>query len=182
FCDRCVDKEDWFFALQKSSKLLSNSPGPQPQIVKDKSEFDQHAMSRLLKTIYSNDDRIRTQWLNAILGRIFLSIYKTNRVKEYFIHKLKRKVKKVKKPNFLSDIQIKSVEMGDRLPYITNPKLNELSSNGDLSVDLNLNYEGGFRVEIETEAMISVTRLKTIKLSFILAVVLKGLQGRLLLK
>ncbi|CAJ0761955.1 9658_t:CDS:2, partial [Entrophospora sp. SA101] len=182
FCDRCVDKEDWFFALQKSSKLHSNSPGPQPQIVKDKAEFDQHAMTNLLKTINSNDDHIKTQWLNATLGRIFLSIYKTNTIKEYFIHKLKKKIKRVKKPNFLSDIQIKSVEVGDGIPYITNPKLNGLSDNGDLSVDLNLDYNGGFRVEIETEAMISVTRLRTIKLSFVLAVVLKGLQGRLLLK
>ncbi|CAG8601123.1 3302_t:CDS:2, partial [Diversispora eburnea] len=182
FCDIGVDKEDWYFSLQRSSKLESNSPGRQPQVVKDKTQFDQLSMDHLLKTINSNEEHIQTQWINVIFGRIFLSIYKTQVVKEYFIKKLKKKIKKVKKPNFLSDIQIKSVEVGDGIPFITNPKLIELTSEGELKVELNIDYSGGFRVEIETEALITVTRLKTIKVPLVLAVVLRGLQGRMLLR
>ncbi|KAF0354550.1 endoplasmic reticulum protein [Gigaspora margarita] len=179
YCSIGVDKEDWFFALQRSSKLESNSPGPQPQVVRDKAQFDQSALNHL-KTLSSNDDK--TEWLNVILGRIFLSVYKTQVVKEYFIKKLIKKVKKVKKPNFLSDIHIKSVNVGDGTPYITNPKLIELKQNGELSVELNVDYSGGFRAEIETEAMITVTRLRTIKVPLVLAVVLRGLAGKLLLR
>ncbi|CAG8716346.1 3898_t:CDS:2 [Dentiscutata erythropus] len=179
-CSIGVDKEDWFFALQRSSRLESNSPGPQPQVVRDKTQFDQSSLDNLLKTLQSNDDK--TQWLNVILGRIFLSVYKTEVVKEHFIKKLKKKVKKVKKPTFLSDIHIKSVDVGDGIPYITNPKLIDLAQNGDLSVELNVNYNGGFRAEIETEAIITVTRLKTIKVPLVLAVVLRGLTGKLLLR
>ncbi|CAG8642868.1 6707_t:CDS:2 [Acaulospora morrowiae] len=182
FCSVGVDKEDWYFALQKSSKLEFHSPGPQPQVVKDKAQFDQYTMNHLLKTLYSSDDHIQTQWLNVILGRIFLSVYKTQVVKDYFIRKLVKKVKKVKKPNFLSDILIKSVEVGDGVPYITNPRLVDLNANGELNVELNLDYSGGFRVEIETEATISVTRLKPIKFPLVLAVVLRGLQGKMLLR
>ncbi|PKC15254.1 hypothetical protein RhiirA5_487294, partial [Rhizophagus irregularis] len=182
FCDTGVEKEDWFFALQRSSKLESNDNSTDKQINKDKSLFDSFAMNHLLKTLYSNDDHIQTQWLNAILGRIFLSVYKTQAVKNYFIRKLVRKIKKVKKPGFLSDIQIKSVDVGDGIPYITNPELVKLLPDGDLDVDVNLNYTGGFRVEIETEAIISVTGLKTIKVPLVLAVVLRGLQGKMLLR
>nr|CAG8495063.1 5748_t:CDS:2 [Entrophospora candida] len=182
FCNVAVEKEDWYFVLQKSSKLESNSPGPQPQVVRDKAQFDQFSMNHLLKTLYSNDEHIETQWLNAILGRVFLSVYKTQAVKDHFVRKLIRKVKKIKKPSFLSDIQIKSVEVGDGVPYLTNPRLAKLDINGGLSVDVDLDYNGGFRVEIETEAIIAVTKLKTIKLPVVLAVVLRGLQGRLLLR
>ncbi|CAG8531726.1 10563_t:CDS:2 [Ambispora leptoticha] len=182
FCDVAVDKEDWYFALQKSSKLKSNSPGPQPQVVRDKAQFDQAAMSDLLKTIHSDDEHYKTQWLNAILGRIFLGIYKTQTIQDYFVKKLVKKIKKVKKPSFLGDIHIKSVHVGSGVPLITNPKLGELAPNGDLSVDINLDYTGGFRVEIETEATVSFSRFKTIKVPLVLAVVLRRLQGKLLLR
>ncbi|GES87074.1 putative integral membrane protein conserved region-domain-containing protein [Rhizophagus clarus] len=181
FCDTGVEKEDWYFALQRSSKLESNDNSTDKQINKDKSLFDSFAMNYLLKTLYSNDDHLQTQWLNAILGRIFLSVYKTQAIKDYFIRKLVRKIKKVRKPGFLSDIQIKSVDVGDGIPYITNPELVKLSPGGDLDVDISLNYTGGFRVEIETEAIISVG-VKTIKVPLVLAVVLRGLQGKMLLR
>ncbi|CAI2186525.1 3839_t:CDS:2, partial [Funneliformis geosporum] len=195
FCDVGVEKEDWYFALQRSSKLESNASAVinnisqqnvnnnsnGQQINRDKSLFDSFAMNHLLKTLYSNEDHKQTQWLNAIFGRIFLSVYKTQAIKDYFIRKLIRKIKKVKKPGFLSDIQIRSVDVGDGIPYITNPRLVDLSHNGELNVDINLNYTGGFRVEIETEAII-VTRLKTIKVPLVLAVVLRGLQGKMLLR
>ncbi|CAG8535520.1 7234_t:CDS:2 [Funneliformis mosseae] len=195
FCDVGVEKEDWYFALQRSSKLESNASvlinnisqqnvnnnSNGKQINRDKSLFDPFAMNHLLKTLYSNEDHKQSQWLNAIFGRIFLSVYKTQAIKDYFIRKLIRKIKKVKKPGFLSDIQIRSVDVGDGIPYITNPRLVDLSQNGELNVDINLNYTGGFRVEIETEAIIE-TRLKTIKVPLVLAVVLRGLQGKMLLR
>ncbi|RIA98686.1 putative integral membrane protein conserved region-domain-containing protein, partial [Glomus cerebriforme] len=179
FCDTGVEKEDWYFSLQRSSKLESNENSTGQQVNKDKSLFDSFAMNHLLKTLYSNDDHIQTQWLNAILGRMFLSVYKTQAIKDYFIRKLVKKIKKVKKPGFLSDIQIKSVDVGDGIPYITNPELIKLLPDGELNVDINLNYTGGFRVEIETEAIIPVTRLKV---PLVLAVVLRGLQGKMLLR
>ncbi|CAG8832273.1 5806_t:CDS:2, partial [Racocetra persica] len=153
YCGIGVDKEDWYFALQRSSKLESNSPGPQPQVVRDKTQFDHIALNNLSKILSSNDDNINTQWLNVILGRIFLSVYKTQ-----------------------------SVDIGNGIPYVTNPKLVELAQNGELSVELNIDYNGGFRAEIETEAIIPVTRLKTIKVPLVLAVVLRGLIGKLLLR
>ncbi|CAG8531280.1 4195_t:CDS:2 [Cetraspora pellucida] len=182
YCNIGVDKEDWYFALRRSSKLESNLPGPQPQVVRDKTQFDHIALNNLSKMLYSNDDNINTQWLNVILGRIFLSVYKTQVVKEYFIKKLVKKVKKVKKPNFLSDIHIKSVDIGNGIPYVTNPKLVELAQNGEVKIEANIDYNGGFRAEIETEAIITVTRLKTIKVPLVLAVVLRGLIGKMLLR
>ncbi|KAJ9061657.1 hypothetical protein DSO57_1018510 [Entomophthora muscae] len=177
YLDSPVEKESWFIALL-------NAANPRPENRQfDPLSFDRSAIEGLIKTINSNDDHHQTQWLNALIGRIFLGVYKTQAAKDYFINKIATKTTKVKKPGFLGEIHVRDLRIGNSIPYITNPKLLNLSKDGELTAEMDLEYTGGFKAEIETEATLSVTsRLKPLKVNMVLAVVLKSFTGKILLR
>lgn len=177
YLDSPVEKESWFIALLNASRHHQEPRHPDPLA------FDRSAIEGLINTINSNDDHQQTKWLNALIGRIFLGIYKTQAVKDFFINKIATKTTKVKKPGFLGEIHVRDLRVGNSIPYITNPKLLGLSKEGELTAEMDLEYSGGFKAEIETEASISVTsRLKPLKVNMVLAVVLKSLSGKILLR
>ncbi|KAK9768450.1 hypothetical protein K7432_000926 [Basidiobolus ranarum] len=176
-----VEKEDWYLGLLKASRIKKNPS--EPGIERNTTDFDHAAIYQLIRTVHSDEHHLQTQWLNAFLGRIFLSIYKTQSIKDYFIRKIVLKSSKVKKPSFLGDIAVRDLHVGDSMPTITNPKLLDLQPNGEMTAEFCINYVGGFSVEVETEAIISVTaRLKPLKVNLVLAVTLKNLSGRMHLK
>ncbi|KAK3827624.1 MAG: putative integral membrane protein conserved region-domain-containing protein, partial [Benniella sp.] len=171
----CVDKEDLYFTLLRCSRIKLNNPRPF-----DSTMFDKSAMNTLIRTIHSDEHQFQAAWLNALLGRMFLGIYKTPQVKDSVFQKLVEKLSRVKLPNILNDIRMKSVQLGDGVPMFTRPKLLSLKPNGDLTMDMNLLYQGGFRVEVEAEAVVTVTKgIRRIKVPLVLVVTLVRLEGRL---
>lgn len=183
-CNRCIDKEDWFFAFIRGSKLpLSNQP-QQTQHV-DKTRFDQTAMNHLITMVYSDEHQFQTQWLNAILGRIFFGVYRTDDVKEALYKKVMSKLDKInsKRPPFLGEITVRSVDPGHALPRFTQPKLLGLSPTGELSAEAHLQYDGGFRIEIETELKWKYSDLlRPLTMDIVLGITLKEIQGKFLMK
>ncbi|KAI9291712.1 hypothetical protein K502DRAFT_281109, partial [Neoconidiobolus thromboides FSU 785] len=177
YLDSSVEKESWFICLLKASKLNKNIKERETLYV------DKTAINSLINTLDSSSVHLQTKWLNALLGRVFLGIYKTDKVKEYFINKIKTKTTKVKKPGFLGEILVRDLKVGDSIPYITNPKLINLNKEGELSIEMDLQYNGGFLAEIETIANIQVTsKLKAILIKLLLTVKLKHLSGKILLR
>ncbi|ORZ08022.1 putative integral membrane protein conserved region-domain-containing protein [Lobosporangium transversale] len=176
-----VDKEDLYFTLLRCSKLKLHSQSCLREIPKrDSTLFDKSAMNTLIRTIHSNEHQFQAAWLNAVLGRIFLGVYKTPQVKDMVFQKLVDKLTRVRLPNFLNDIRMKSVHLGDGVPMITRPKLLTLKPNGDLIMDMSLLYQGGFRAEVEAEAIVTVTKkIQPIKVSLVLAITLIRLEGRM---
>lgn len=137
-------------------------------------------MNTLIRTIHSNEHQFQAAWLNALLGRMFLGIYKTPQIKEMVLQKLVEKLTRVRLPNFLNDMRMKSVHLGDGVPLITRPKLLTLKPNGDMIMDMNLLYQGGFRAEVEAEAVVTVTKkIQPIKVSLVLMMALLRLEGRM---
>lgn len=65
------DKEDWYQSLLSAHKL----PDP-AQIAKDGSLFDPNDMGNLVDAIDDQPDPIPTRWLNAMVGRLFFSVYR----------------------------------------------------------------------------------------------------------
>lgn len=65
------DKEDWYHSLVQSSRLTEPS-----DLSKDASLFDSDDMARLVEAIDDQPDPIPTRWLNAMLGRLFFSVYR----------------------------------------------------------------------------------------------------------
>ncbi|CAO3691976.1 unnamed protein product [Umbelopsis ramanniana] len=183
FCDRPIDKEDWYFAFLDASSTMPEDPTlPNIEYV-DNTRFDQIALNQLIKTLQEDSSHRHAQWLNAILGRIFLSIYKTERINELIYHKVSKKARKVKRPGFIGEISVQNVKPGNSLPYITRPKLLSMSQTGELQAQANIHYAGSFRLEIATDITWSYSSMmKPIKVHVVLSVMLKKLTGKVLVK
>jgi hypothetical protein len=178
-CGRCIDKEDWYFALLNASKW---TPTEHPQ---NSTRFDQHAMNHLLSTVHSNASHFETQWLNALLGRLFLGIYKKESTRAFFFNKILSKINKLnaRRPPFLDEITVRSVDGGHGAPYITEPRLLHLSPLGEYTAEFELYYEGHFRVEVETVLRWKYSdRLPALRIDLVLAITVQSIQGKMMMK
>ncbi|KAF9155455.1 hypothetical protein BG015_009831 [Linnemannia schmuckeri] len=168
-----------YLALLYASKL--RKPGTK-QKIKDKAQFDPEAIQNHIRIIHSDKHHEHTRWFNSFLGRIFLGVYKTKKIEEIFIQKITRKTLKLKRPSFLGEIKVRSFQVGHSIPYITRTKLHELAPNGELSSEFHLSYRGGVRVEIEVDVGLGLTTLKPVKMTIVLAVLVKSISGMMTLK
>ncbi|KAF9970909.1 hypothetical protein BGZ73_006247 [Actinomortierella ambigua] len=176
----CVDKEDLYFTLIRCSKLKLHSTSIVREIPqRDSTMYDRSAMDTLIRTIHSNEHQFQAAWLNALIGRLYLGVYKTPQVKEIVLEKLTDKLSRVRMPAFITDLRMRSVHLGDGVPYITRPKLLTLKPNGDMIMDMNLLYQGGFQAEMKAEAVVTMRGVPAIKVSLVLTVKLLRLEGRL---
>ncbi|KAI8095973.1 putative integral membrane protein conserved region-domain-containing protein [Thamnidium elegans] len=188
-CSRCVDKEDWYIAFKRASKLHHHGEPPSSKdlqsCMENSTHFDQDAMNHLISTIHSDPGQFELQWLNALLGRIFLGIYKTETTKSFFYNKILSKIAKLnaRRPPFLEEITVRSVDGGHGPPYITQPRLIHLSPQGEYTGDCHLFYDGHFRVELETVLKCKYSdRLPPIRIDLVLAITLKSIEGKLMFK
>nr|CRX79013.1 hypothetical protein ls5930a1_00066 [Leucosporidium scottii] len=175
------DKEDWYHSLVQASKL-GNAINT-ATLDKDRSLFDPEDMATLVDGIDAQPDSIPMRWFNALLGRIFLAVYRTSTLEEYITSRIVRKLKRVKTPSILSEIQVREVNVGTAVPFFSKPMLKELTAEGDASMETHVSYVGDLRITIETVATINLgSRFKPYSVRLVLAVVLKEIEGNLLLK
>ncbi|KAF9951740.1 hypothetical protein BGZ65_005771, partial [Modicella reniformis] len=167
-----------FLALLHASKL--RKPGKRQ--VQDKAQFDREAIQNHIRILHSDKHHEHTRWFNSFLGRIFLGVYKTKKIQEIFIAKIKRKTLKLKRPSFLGEIKVRSFNIGHSIPYITRTKLHDLATNGELSAEFHMDYRGGIRVEIEVDVGLKLMTAKPVKVTVVLAVLVKALSGMMTLK
>ncbi|KAG0743277.1 hypothetical protein G6F23_006145 [Rhizopus arrhizus] len=172
-CERAVDKEDWYFGLIAAATVNDLEPVE----MMDSTQFDPVDMQLLISTIQQDADYRQVQWLNAIVGRFFLSMYKTKLIHEYVQDKVSKKIKKANLPGLLGEVHIQSVDIGHSIPFITQPKLLSLTPEGDLLAEAFVDYSGLFRVVIQTDCSYSLIRVP-----LILSVMLKQLHGKFLFK
>ncbi|KAF1803245.1 putative integral membrane protein conserved region-domain-containing protein [Mucor lusitanicus] len=180
-CARPVDKEDWYFGLLAATQMMADSSSHVEMM--DMTHFDPSAMQTLISTVQQDAAYREVQWLNAILGRLFLGLYKTDEMRRYLQDKISKKAKKIKRPGFLGDIVVQSVDIGDSIPYVTQPKLLSLTPEGDLEAEATIHYAGGLRVVIQTDFTWTYSSLmKPIRVPLVLSVMLKKMSGKFLVK
>lgn len=177
FSENCSEKEDFYFALLQNQEVkpqgLDNPPRPQLYQVK-------HVIG-LVQKLHSSEEHLQTRWINALVGRAFLALYKTKEVEDFVRKKISKKIARVKKPAFLSSIILQKIDMGESAPFITNPRLKDLTIDGECCVEADVKYTGHFRLETATTARIELgTRFKAREVNLVLAVVVKSLEGHLL--
>ncbi|GAA5817382.1 hypothetical protein MFLAVUS_010927 [Mucor flavus] len=183
-CARNTDKEDWYFGLLEAQYVLLDTKTEKVQFVMmDNTHFDQSAMEELIRQVQSSPSQRETAWANAVLGRLFLGMYKTDRLKLFVENKIRKKIDKTKRPTFLDEIKVRKVDVGSSVPYITDPKLLSLSPDGEVVVEAKVEYNGGLTIEIETAFNWSYSSLmKPIRMHLVLSVNLKKLSGRMMFK
>ena len=179
FCENCSAKEDFYFALLQNQERL---PGmsvfpPRPQ------QFELKDIISLVQKLHSSEEHLQTRWINAFIGRIFLAMYKTQAIEDCIRLKITKKIARVQKPAFLSGILLQKVDMGHSAPYITNPRLKDLNVDGECCAEADLRYSGKVRIEVAATARIELgTRFRPREVHLVLAVVLKKLEGHVLLR
>ncbi|KAL1959617.1 hypothetical protein VTO42DRAFT_1652 [Malbranchea cinnamomea] len=179
FSDNLSEKEDFYFAILRNLEKIPDSPDtpPEPEL------FHVDHMVNLVRRLHSSEEHLQTRWINALIGRLFLALYKTEQLEELIWKKISKKISRVKKPSFLTQIALQRVDAGDGAPFITNPRLKDLTIDGDCCVETDIDYSGNFRLQIAATARIDLgSRFKPREVDLVLAVVLKKLKGRLLIR
>jgi hypothetical protein len=196
FSDNCSEKEDFYFALIRASKRsatwnpkantgykFSETPVFDPFIMAQPLHYKTSEIMELIQTLHSTDANLQTRWLNALLGRLFLAVKDTHPFENFFRNKIVNKLARVKRPTFLSDIEVKKIYCGHAIPYFTNPKLRELTPEGLMVLEANVSYTGSFSIEIATKAILNLgARFKSRDVSLNLSVAVQHIEGKLIFK
>jgi hypothetical protein len=179
FSDDCSKKEDFYFALLQNQEKVVGSveTPPKPQ------QFDVENIVTLVKRLHSSEQQLQTRWVNALMGRLFLALYKTSFLEEHFRRKITKKISRVPKPTFITKLELQSIDLGEAAPFITNPRLKDLTVDGDCCVEADVKYAGNVRVVIAATARIDLgQRFKAREVDLVLAVVIRKLEGHALLR
>lgn len=179
FSENCSEKEDFYFALLQNQEVKAGDVDgpPRPQ------QFETKDVITLVQQLHSSEEQLQTRWVNALVGRLFLALYKTPEIEDLIRKKITKKIARVKKPAFLSGIVLRKIDMGESAPYITNPRLKDLTIDGDCCVEVDVKYRGNFRLEVATTARIDLgARFRVREVDLVLAAVVKQLEGHVLVK
>jgi hypothetical protein len=181
FSDNCSEKEDFFHAMLQAQEHHQDQAARNPPPVPLK--FETPDLVKLVQQLHASEENLHTRWINALIGRVFLALYKTPEIKNFIATKITKKIARVPKPALISSVQLRKIDMGTLPPFITNPKLKELTVDGDLIVEADVSYKGNFKLEIEAIARIDLgQRFKVREVTLVLASILKRLDGHILLR
>ena len=179
FSENCSEKEDFYHAILQSLEHSTDTHESLPRPLK----FDTPDLVRLVQQLHASEENLHTRWINALIGRIFLAMYKTPEIEKYLWTKVTKKIARVPKPALISAIKVQRIDMGNLPPFITNPKLKELTVDGDLTVEADLSYKGNLCLEISAIARIELgSRFKAREVTLVLASILKSLEGHILVR
>ncbi|XP_044721886.1 uncharacterized protein HRG_04801 [Hirsutella rhossiliensis] len=179
FSENCSAKEDFYFALLKNQEQTFgfDASAPKPK------QFDVKNIISLVQRLHSSEDHVHSRWLNAVLGRLFLAVYKTRDLENFIRDKITNKISRVKRPSFLTNITIQGIDTGEAAPCFTNLKLKDLTVEGECVVEADVRYTGNFRIQVGATVKIDLgARFKAREVNLVLAVLLKRVEGHVLFK
>lgn len=179
FSENCSDKEDFYFALLRNQEARPDAKDNPPIPV----QYEMKDIITLVQRLHSSEEHLQTRWINAVIGRVFLALYKTPEVENFVRAKITKKISRVKTPSFLSKISLRHIDMGEAAPVVTNPRLKDLTADGELIVEADVRYMGNFRIEVAATARIELgPRIKAREVNLLLAVVLKRVDGHAMVR
>ncbi|CAK7270604.1 hypothetical protein SEPCBS119000_004173 [Sporothrix epigloea] len=170
YCENCSEKEDFYFSL-----IRSQENAPQPH------EIDVRHLTALMERLHSSEEAADMRWLNALIGRLFLGVYKTSNVLQFVESKIVTKLSRMPRPSFMKNIVVQRVDIGETTPQITSPRLKSLTAEGECVVEADVRYTGRFEIDLAATLRVS-TPIGQQEVKTSLAVVLTQLEGHMLFK
>ncbi|KAI3397313.1 hypothetical protein diail_10970 [Diaporthe ilicicola] len=179
FSENCSAKEDFYFALLRNQEQAF----PGGERAAPPLSFDVKNVISLVQKLHSSEEHLQSRWLNAMIGRLFLGLYKTADIEAFIREKLTKKISRVKRPAFLSSIEIRKIDTGESAPFFTNLRHRDLTVEGECCMEADVKYTGNFRIEVAAIARLDLgTRLKAREVNLVLSVALRKMEGHLLFK
>ncbi|WPH01759.1 putative ph domain-containing protein [Acrodontium crateriforme] len=172
FSATCSEKEDFYHALLYTRTY---PPVPRPLAAED--------LIKLQSTLHSSSLSSETRAVNALVGRVFLALYRTSFLEQLIRSKIEKKISRVQKPGFIAALDVESIDLGSAAPVISNLRLRDLNISGDLTLAFDMRYNGGVKVVISALAKLDLgTRFKARTVDLVLATSLQRLQGHMLIR
>ena len=172
FSSTCSEKEDFYHSLLYTRE---RPPIPEP--------LEPNDAIKLQSILHSTSLTPETRALNALAGRIFLGLYHTDRAKQFIQSKVEKKISRVQKPAFIDSLAVRSIDLGDSAPVLSNLRLKDLHISGDMTIACDVKYTGGLKLTFEALAKFDLgTRFKTRTVDLVLATSLQRLQGHMLVR
>ncbi|CAK7263692.1 hypothetical protein SEPCBS57363_000699 [Sporothrix epigloea] len=170
YCENCSEKEDFYFSL-----IRSQENAPQPR------EIDVRHLTALMERLHASEEAADMRWFNALLGRLFLGVYKTSDVLKFVESKVITKLSRMPRPSFMANIVVQRVDIGETTPQITSPRLKSLTAEGECVIEADVRYTGRFEIDLAATLRVS-TPIGQQEVKTSLAVVLTQLEGHMLFK
>ena len=136
-----------------------NSDGTLPQLIP---ELNQRSSDMKEEKKLSEDGNDIPQILaqhvgfNALVGRIGMGLSTHHILRDTLIKKIRRKLARIKKPDFLDDINVEEMLFGDMTPIFKNAKLLAISEQGDVIIETEMQYNpnSGFTMTLSTSLIL----------------------------
>ena len=171
--DELVQRHDYFSHLKQ---LIANRgtglvEAELKVLPNDRSYFNEDYFARLDAS---------SQWFNALMGRIFYNIFQSEWLQDYFMKKLSRKTSKLKRPSYMGDVVVTDITVGDGFPLFSQFKLHELSKDGELWFSMFTDYDGHFKITVNTNFKFDY--LRGLSFDVILSCTIQHVSGRMLVR
>ncbi|KAI8824307.1 uncharacterized protein EV422DRAFT_519678 [Fimicolochytrium jonesii] len=186
------DKEDWHIMLRRARTLPSRADeGACSVFFNDTAPVTAYrvAMEKLVNTVNKTPQDAATAWFNALVGRIFVGIHSHPALKEWLLEKFIRRSMHIRREeddqaSILGDIDVRDISVGNSLPVLSNPKLLDMTVDGDMTIEVDVEYTGKARLEVATLATISINSLdlKPLQVPLVVGVQIDRFAARLLIK
>lgn len=166
-----IEKEAFYHAL-----LASRSYPPEPR------PLDVEALIKLQSTLHASSMTSEARALNAIIGRMFLAIHRTDAMNDFVRFKIEKKLARIQKPTFIPSLRIQSLNLGDAGPVFSNLKMRDLNISGDMTISADMKYNGGLSITFLAVARLDLgPRFKARTVDLVLKTTIKRISGSMLL-
>ncbi|KXT10666.1 hypothetical protein AC579_6344 [Pseudocercospora musae] len=167
-----IEKEDFYHALLSTR---AHPPKPRP--------LNAEALIKLQSALHSSSLTAETRALDAIIGRVFLSLHNTDVLRNFVRGKIEKKLARIQKPTFIPSLRVRSIDLGDAGPVFTNLKLRDLNISGEMTVEANMKYNGGLSLTLLAVAKLDLgPRFKARTVDLVLKTSVQRISGTMILK
>ncbi|XP_028413204.1 testis-expressed protein 2-like [Dendronephthya gigantea] len=140
-------KEEWYYRIEKVLKPKTHVYNIE-NIFNTQTNFHRH-MQELIGTGKESSSQTQLTWVNALLGRLFWDVWKSEYWNNKVKNRIQNKISRMKLPLFIRYLKVTDMKLGNALPKIQRAH-NLHQDNRGIWVDLEVDYEGGIMLTIET--------------------------------